>query len=142
MSNVPPDIRDRVYDLALAITNASEAGDDVLRDSLTQTLRAFYEEQVTLGRSHPFLTETLADYTSINDPTEAVGLYQLAIEQERAFPDEPMHTKMICLAEHLIELGRLELAEAYLRDERAEAVRLNDEFWVEEADRLFRELAS
>jgi hypothetical protein len=34
MSNIPPDIYERVLELALAIVNASEAGDDALSDSL------------------------------------------------------------------------------------------------------------
>jgi hypothetical protein len=138
MDSIPSDIYERVYELALAITNASEAGDDALCDSLCQTLRAFYDEQASVERSHPFLTEAMADYTA--DAPEAVRLYQLALEQACAFPDEPTHTKMISLAEQLIELGRREQAEAYLRDGRAEAVRRKDTFWVEDADRLLQEL--
>ena len=140
MSNIPPDIYERVHELAVAIANASAAGDDALYDSLCQTICIFCDEQAGLGRSHPFLTETMADYTS--DPAEAVQLYELALKQACAFPDEPTHTKMISLAEQLIELGRREQAEAYLRDGRAEAARRGDTFWVEDADRLLRDLAA
>jgi hypothetical protein len=140
MSNIPPDIYERVHELALAIVNASEAGDDTLHDSHCQALRAYFDEQSSAGRSHPFLTEAMADYT--DDTAEAVRLYELALNQARAFPDEPTHTKMISLAEHLIELGRREQAEAYLRDGRAEAVRRGDTFWIEDADRLLHELAA
>jgi hypothetical protein len=140
MSNIPRNIYERVHELALAITNASEAGDDALHDSRCQTLRAFYDEQASLGRSHPFLTEAMADYT--DDAAEAVRLYELSLEQGRAFPDEPTHTKMISLAEQLIELGRREQAEAYLRDGRAEAVRRRDTQWIEDADRLLQQLAA
>jgi len=97
-------------------------------------LRQFYCEQVGAGCSHPFLTEAVADYT--DDPKEAAELYRLSIEQSRAFPEEPTHTKMISLAEQLIVLGRREPAEAYLRDGRAEAVRRGDSFWIQEADGL------
>ena len=69
MSNIPPDIYERVHELAVAIANASAAGDDALYDSLCQTICIFCDEQAGLGRSHPFLTETMADYTS--DPAEA-----------------------------------------------------------------------
>lgn len=128
-----------MHELALAIVNASEAGDDALHDSLCQKIRSYFNDQESSGRSHPFLTEAVADYTQ--DAIEAVRLSELALEQARSFPDEPRHTKMISLAERLIELGRTEQAEAYLRDGRAEAVRRADTFWIEDADRLLREAA-
>ena len=140
MSNIPPDIYERVRELALSMTKASEAGDTTLQDSGYQSLLTFYEEQTRLGRSHPFLTEALADYT--DDIATSARYYELALEQARAYPDEPRHTKMISLAERLIELGQLERAEAYLRDGRAEAVRRADAFWIEDADRLLHELAA
>jgi hypothetical protein len=139
MSSIPPDIYERVHELAVAIVNASGAGDDALHDSLCQTLRAYYDEQATSGRPHPFLTEAMADYT--DDATEAVRLCELSLEQAGLFADEPTHTKMISLAHHFIELGRTEQAEAYLRDGRAEAVRHGDTFWIEDADRLLHQLA-
>jgi hypothetical protein len=140
MSNIPPDMYERVHELALAIVNATEAGDDALCDSLGHALRTYYDEQTRLGRSHPFLTEVMADYTDA--PSEAACLYELALGQARAFPDEPTHTKMISLAENLISLGQTERAEAYLRDGRSEAVRRDDTFWIDDADRLFRQLAT
>jgi hypothetical protein len=140
MSNIPPDIYERVRELALVMTNASEAGDDALQDSGYQSLLTYHEEQTRLGRSHPFLTEALADYT--DDVATSARYYELALEQARAYSDEPTHTKMISLAERLIELGQLERAEAYLRDGRAEAVRRADTFWIEDADRLLHELAA
>jgi hypothetical protein len=140
MSNIPPDIYERVRELALIMTNASEAGDDALQDSGYQSLLTYHEEQTRLGRSHPFLTEALADYT--DDVATSARYYELALEQARAYSDEPTHTKMISLAERLIELGQLERAEAYLHDGRAEAVRRADAFWIEDADRLLHELAA
>ena len=130
----PEDIYERVHELAVGIVNASSAGDDALHDSLCETLRAYYDEQASLRRSHPFLTEAMADYT--DDAAEAVLLYEKALEQARAFPDEPTHTKMISLAQKVIELGCKEKAEAYLRDGRAGAVRCGDAFWIEEANGL------
>jgi hypothetical protein len=140
VSNIPPDIYGRVQELALAITNASEAGEVALNTALSQRLRVYFDTQAAGGRSHPFLTEAVADYT--DDATEAARLYQLALAQACAFPAEPTHTKMISLAERLIELGRRESAEEYLRDGRAEAVRRADTFWIEDADRLLQELAA
>ena len=140
MNSIPPDIYDRVHELAVAMTNAVTANDEPLQNSLYATLLVFYEEQMQQGRSHPFLTEAVADYTDA--PAVAIRYYELALEQARSFPSEPRHTKMISLAENLIGLGRIEEAEAYLRDGRAEAVRRNDSFWVEDADRLLLELSS
>jgi hypothetical protein len=140
MSKIPPDIYERVHELSVAIVNATHAGDDALYDSLCQTLRAYYDEQASLGHSHPFLTEAMADNTDA--PSEAARLYELALEQARAFPDEPTHTKMISLAQHLIGLGQTERAEAYLRDGRSEAVRRGDTFWIQDADRLLHDLAA
>ncbi|MBI5387461.1 MAG: hypothetical protein HZA90_22610 [Verrucomicrobia bacterium] len=140
MSNIPPDIYERVRGFAVAIANATEAGDDVLHDVHCRALRAYYDEQASRGCSHPFLTEAMADFTE--DVTDAVRLYELALEESQAFPDEPKHTKMISLAERLAELGRTELAEAYLRDGRAEAVRRGDTHWIQDADRLLQELAN
>ena len=139
MNSLPPEIYERVHELTLAITNAFEAGDRALCDSLSLNLRDFYDEQVARGRAHPFLTEATADYTE--DAAEAVRLYELALEQALAFPGEPTHTKLISLAERLVELDRREQAEACLRAGRAEAVRGEDTFWIEEAGRLLRELA-
>lgn len=140
MSNIPPDIYERVHELMLAIVNASEVGDEVLRTSNCEALRAYFVEQAAAGCSRPFLTEALADCTDAT--AEAVRLYELALQQAREFPGESTHTKMISLAEQLIVLNRTEQAEAYLRDGRAEAVRRGDKSWIDEADRLLRELAT
>ena len=139
MNNIPPDIYEYVHELAIAIANATEAEDHALSDSLCQILRAYYEEQARLGRSHPFLTEAMADYTDA--PSEAIHLYELSLEQALAFSGESTHTKMISLAGQLIQLGHKERAEAYLRDGRSEAFQHGDTFWIEEADRLLNELA-
>ena len=138
--SIPHDIYDRVHELVVAIVNASEACDDALCNSLCQALRAYFDEQTTLGRSHPFLTEVMADYT--DDAAEAVRLYELSLEQSRTFPDEPTHTKMISLAQQFIALGLTDHAATYLRKGRAEAVRQGDTYWIEEADGLLKESAT
>ena len=140
MSNIPSDIYEHIHELSLAIVNATETGDDALADSLCQTLRAYYDEQASLGRFHPFLTEAMADLT--NEAVEAARLYELALEQASAFPDEPTHTKKISLAGQLISLGQCARAGEYLRDGRLEAVRLGDTFWIRDADRLLHDLAT
>jgi hypothetical protein len=136
MRHIPPDIYDRVRELALGMVNATGAGDDVLNQSLYHQLVAYCEEQMKIGRSEPFLTEAVADHTP--DRAAAVRYYELSLEEARRFPGEPLHTKMISLAERLIALGKFERAEAYLRDGRAEAVQWEDLYWLENADELLR----
>lgn len=138
MNSIPPDIYARVHELTVAIVNASGAGDTALHDSLCLTLRAYYEDQSNLGRLHPFLTEAMADFTS--DCAEAIRLYELALEQCTAFPEEPRYTKMISMAQRLIEFGRREQADSCLIEARAEAIRLGDTFSVQDADRLLQGL--
>ena len=140
MNSIPRDIYETVHRLSVAIVNASGAADDGLCASLVQTLRSYYEEQTALGRSHPFLTEALADHTE--DPREAVALYELALSQAVAFSDEPMHTKRISVAERLIELGNTEQALMHLREARVEATRRGDTFREDEAYRLEQELGA
>ena len=136
MSGIPRDVYEHVRDLALAIVNAMQAGDDELCEAQMFALRDYYIEQTALGFSHPFLTEAVADYTE--NAAEAIELYELALKQAREFPGEPVHTKKIALAARLIEIDRFEQAEAFLRDGRIEAVRSGDADSVNEADELIR----
>ena len=122
------------------MVNASEADDTALRDHFYQSLLSYHHEHAQSGHSHPFLTEALADFTE--DNATSVTYYRLALQQARTYSNEPLHTKMISLAERLIRLGCREQAEAYLRDGRAEAIRFADADSVEDADRLLRECAN
>ena len=140
MRDIPPDIYERVYELALSMVNASEVEDTSLHAFFYQNLLSYFHELAEAGRSHPFLTEALADFTE--DAATSVTYFRLALEQTKSFPYEPLHTKMISLAERLIELGFREQAEAYLRDGRADAVRLADADSVKQADELLRDCGS
>jgi hypothetical protein len=64
MSTIPPEVYDRVGELAADITNATLADDHALAESLYQRLHLYHEQQLAAGRSHPFIIETLADYTA------------------------------------------------------------------------------
>ena len=78
MRDIPEDIYERVHELALGIVNASEAEDSTLRDSFYQNLLTYFHEQAEVGRSHPFLTEALADFTE--DATTSATYFGLALE--------------------------------------------------------------
>src|SRR5436190_11295170 len=109
MREVPPDIYERVRELALGMVNATGAGDEALCASLYEQLLAYYQEQTSVGRYEPFLTEALADQTL--DAAAAIRYYELSLEQAKQFPGEPVHTKMISLGEELVDIGHIERAE-------------------------------
>jgi len=138
MRPIPPDVYNQVADLACAMTNATCADDAALCASLYQQLLAFYEDQRKRGALHPFVVESLADYTE--DQTEALRFYREALSTSE--PDEPRYTILISMAERLIELGEREQAEACLRDGRAEAEDRNDSDYVAVAERVLRDLAA
>ena len=138
MRPIPPDVYDKVADLACGMTNATCADDAALHDSLYEQLLGFYADQGRRGALHPFVVESLADYT--NDLQEALRLYREALAISEA--DEPRYTILISMAERLIELGDRDQAEACLRDGRAEADGRNDSDYVAEADRALRDLAA
>lgn len=133
MSTIPPDVYEYVGDLAAGITNAGLVDDPALAELLYLQLQAYHEEQLAAGCSHPFIIETLADYT--HDPAQAIGYYQQALTMSREMTsDEPTHTILIGIGERLIGMRQREQAEAFLRDGRAEAVRRGDTDWVQAAD--------
>jgi hypothetical protein len=138
MSTIPPDIYEHVAELAADITNATLADDRVLVDVLYRRLHHYHEEQLASGRSHPFIIETLADYT--DDPTQALRYYEQALAMSRHITsDEPTHTILIGIGEQLIKLGRREQAEAFIPDGRADAGRRGDTDCIQDADRLLQE---
>ena len=61
--NIPPDIHARVVELTDAILNASEDGEENISASLYAQLHAYCGSIAAAGRDHPFLWETLADFT-------------------------------------------------------------------------------
>ena len=138
MRPIPPDVYNQVADLACGMTNATCAEDAALCASLYQQLLAFYEDQRQQGALHPFVVESLADYT--DDLVEAVAFYREALAISE--PDEPRYTILISMAERLIVLGEREQAEACLRDGRAEAEDRKDTDYVAEAERILRDLVA
>ena len=140
MSEVPRELRGEVFDLVTEALVSDAAGDTERFAKAFAALRALYARRQALGRPDPALTEALADYT--DDAAEAAALYRVAIAQSAAHPDEPTHTKRICLASRLIDLGDLTEARSELALGRAEAERLNDAEYVKYADNLLLQLAT
>jgi hypothetical protein len=141
MREIPKKLWSEVLEAVTAITwgpDGNEPDAETSEAGVVQ-LRAIYDRQERLGQPEPFLTEALADYT--DDAAEAVELYRRALAQSNAHPDEPTHTKRICMASLLIELGNLAEARSELILGRAEAERLDDGPYVTMADELLAKLA-
>jgi HD-GYP domain-containing protein (c-di-GMP phosphodiesterase class II) len=140
MREVPRELWGEVFDLVTEVLLSDAAGDTERFAKGFTALRALYARQEALGKPEPALTEALADYT--DDATEAAALYRVAIAQSASYPDEPTHTKRICLASRLIDLGDIAEARSELALGRADAERLKDAEYVKLADRLLSQLAN
>jgi hypothetical protein len=140
MRKVPKELSGEVFDLVTEILCSDAAGDTQRFTTALAALRAVFARQEALGKPHPALTEALADFT--DDAAKAAALYRAAIAQSAAYADEPTHTKRICLASRLIELGDLEEARSELAQGRADAERLKDVEYITLADELLSQLVS
>ncbi len=139
MAKIPQDIYERVLEFAMLITNAELAGDDVLSAIHYSAFSDYHAEIIRDGRCHPFLLETLADYT--DDETLAMTYYEQSLALSRQM-NEPTHTILIAMGQAHHAGKRFELAEACLRDGLAEARLRGDLDMVKEAKELLRELGS
>ena len=140
MRKVPKELSGEVFDLVTEILCSDAAGDTLRFAAALAALRAVHARQEALGKPHPALTEALADFT--DDASEAAALYRASIAQSAAYADEPTHTKRICLASRLIELGHLAEARSELTHGRADAEQLKDVEYVRLADELLSQLAT
>jgi hypothetical protein len=131
------ELRGEVFDLVTELLLSDAAGDAERFAKALGALRALYARRQALGKPDPALTEALADYT--DDAAEAAALYRVAIAQSD--PDEPTHTKRICLASRLIDLGDIAEARSELALGRADAERLKDAEYVKVADDLLAQVA-
>jgi HD-GYP domain-containing protein (c-di-GMP phosphodiesterase class II) len=140
MREVPRELWGEVFDLVTEALVSDAAGDKERFAKAFAALRALYARREALGKPDPALTEALADYT--DDAAESAALYRTAIAQSAAYPEEPTHTKRICLASRLLDLGDLTEARSELALGRAEAERLNDAEYIKFADNLLLRLAT
>lgn len=92
---IPADIHQRVVELTDAILAAGQSGNAELAGSRYQALLAYCQATAAAGRDHPFLWETLADFTG--DEHLAIGHYRHALALARA-ADAADYAASICLA--------------------------------------------
>ncbi len=74
---VPDDIHEQILDFAWRIVDASQPIDRRAKWRLYGELRDYCESVAASGRDHPFLWETLGDFTS--DDRAALGIYARAL---------------------------------------------------------------
>jgi hypothetical protein len=139
MREIPRELWAEVLEVTRDIVWEPEQDGAEVTSANMERLRAIYARQNALGQPNPLLTEILADFT--DDAAEAVALYRIALAQSNAYPDQPTHTKRICLASRLIEIGDFSGATSELTAGRAEAARLNDSQYLTLADSLLSQVS-
>ena len=103
---------DRVLSLAAGLTTAVENDDD--KDYFYQysQLETLCEQARNANTAHPFLLESLGDFTLIDD--EAIDIYQEALDLvEKLELPEYCSSLQLAIAERYRELGDLEAALSY-----------------------------
>ena len=93
--NIPPDIHARVVELTNALIDAEQSDDTGASEAVYEELRSYCESLAAAGRDHPFLWETLADFTG-DDPT-AIDFYRRALPLATA-ANAAGYAASICLA--------------------------------------------
>ena len=125
---VPKVLYDELFELSTEIAQpwvgASDEFDEERAAAAFKKLEALYQQRQRASQPDPALTEALADFT--DDASAAVALYELALQQCAALPDEPRHTKRIAMARRLVDLGRRSDAAAQLMAARDEASAIQD----------------
>ena len=135
-SSIPKDMYDRVFDPSLAIVNATYREDRrEIRDTYGE-LEDYYRQQEAAGRPHPFLPETVADFT--NAKSKAIKLYHAALRLSRRM-GEQKHTIQLSLGRLYLEAGNRRAARRWLLAARRDARRYKDADDAAEAARLLRE---
>lgn len=122
---IPDDIYFRVLDLATSLVNSSESFDRKTHWSQYNDLREICETETALGRAHPFLFETLADFT--DDHQIAIGLYRKGLEVATE-PEAVAYRASIqfAMAERYKDMGDAQLAYEYALRANEAAKALDD----------------
>lgn len=118
LSTVPKEMYERVLDLALGIANSRLGGDDRGARGYYRRLCFYCREQESLGRRHPFLLETIADFS--RSRATAIKLYHSALRLSRRM-GEPQHTILLSLGRLHLEHGNRRAARRCLRAAEREA---------------------
>lgn len=135
-STIPEDIYDQVGELVHDIVDAVYAENPELIAECYEALRKYCIKQKLRGKNHPFLPETLADFTE--DHNKAIRLYKEAIELAEQ-TDNQTHGILLSLAERYRELGLTSEEKTCLEAAYKDALSTGDEEDIEKAETLLKE---
>ena len=122
---IPDALYERVFDLATGMTYASESGDTKSFWRLYDELRVYCEAQSDPHRDHPFLWETLADFTT--DDRIAIDLYLKALRKAEQLGAADYEASIgLAIAERYPEAGNATLASRYASSANERAKSLDD----------------
>lgn len=125
MTELSENTYQKLHDLATELVTASEAGDagEIWRHY--NALREFCDAESAAGRDHPFLWETLADFTT--DDQGATELYLQALESARKLKAPEFEASiLLALAERSRAMGDGESANQYAMQASEVANNLDD----------------
>ncbi len=122
---IPDDIYFRILDIATNLVNSSESLDMRSNKSQYEELRELCEAETASGRAHPFLFETLADFTGNHQI--AISLYRKGLEISSG-PEASAYRASIqlAMAERFKDMGEAQLAYNYAQRANEEAKTLDD----------------
>jgi hypothetical protein len=123
--HIPPEIYDRVLKLATQMTNATETNDLRAYWLHHNELRAFCESKAATGIEHPFLWESLADFT--DDDQVAIELYAKGLRQAAGVDAAPYRASIrFAVAQRHKKIGNVQLAWQFALEANEEAKLLDD----------------
>ncbi len=135
--DLPEYVHARLYDLAVAMKDAHEAGSPELLEELFEEMREYCLALVEEGREHAVLWETLGDFDPDND--QALEYYDQALRV--AERDElPIQSILIGMGERHSALEHYEEARDLLRRGLHLAAEAGDSEMMTRADILLSEL--
>lgn len=122
---VADDIHEHVLDLTLALVNTHHSGGAHERARLYQELHDYCELVASDGRDHPFLWESLADFT--DDDRAAIGFYSRALKlaMEAGALDHQASIRF-ALAQRHLEIGENAIAYGYAGQANDVAIHTGD----------------
>jgi hypothetical protein len=122
---IPGDIYYRVLGIATSLVNSSESFDREGQRARYYELREICESEIALGRGHPFLFETLADFT--DDNQMAIGLYLKGLEIATGADAIAYRASLnFALAGRYKDIGDAKLAYKYALRANEEVAHLDD----------------
>jgi tetratricopeptide (TPR) repeat protein len=135
-STISEGIYDQVMELVHDIVDATYAEDSGLIAKTHEALRRYCVKQMMRGENHPFIPETLADFTE--DHETAIRLYKQALELAERTQNQT-HSILLSLAERYRELGLASEEKTCLEAAYKDAVSMGDEEDIEKAETLLKE---